>query len=80
MAGRILKRKPPMQAMADKIKRAGRRTRYQLRKQVVESIFGHIKQARNFRQFLLRSLNSVRSEWAMICTVHSIMKLHRAAP
>ena len=79
-AGRVLKRKPLMQAMADKIKRAGRRTRYRLRKQVVEPVFGHIKQARNFRQFLLRGLNSVRGEWAMICTVHNILKLHRAAP
>ena len=77
--GRVLKRKPLMQAMADKIKRAGRRTRYRLRKQVVEPVFGHIKQARNFRQFLLRGLNNVRGEWAMICTVHNILKLHRAA-
>jgi transposase len=31
-AGRVLKRKPRMQAMADTIRRAGRRTRYRLRK------------------------------------------------
>ncbi|MBC7636939.1 MAG: transposase [Acetobacteraceae bacterium] len=40
--------------MAGKIRRVGRRTRYRLRKQVVEPVFGHIKHARGFRQFLLR--------------------------
>jgi len=44
---------------------------YRLRKQVVEPVFGQIKQARGFRQFLLRGLNKVRGEWAMICTAHN---------
>jgi len=79
IAGRVLKRKPRMQAMAETIRRAGRRSRYRLRKQVVEPVFGHIKQARGFRQFLLRGLTKVRGEWAMICTVHNLLKLHRAA-
>jgi transposase len=78
-AGRILKRKPLMQAMADTIRRAGRRSRYRLRKQVVEPVFGQIKQARGFRQFLLRGLIKVRAEWAMICTAHNLLKLHGAA-
>ncbi|MGH7742448.1 MAG: IS1182 family transposase [Candidatus Eiseniibacteriota bacterium] len=78
-AGRVLKRRPRMQAMAETIRRAGRRSRYRLRKQVVEPVFGHIKQARGFRQFLLRGLDKVRGEWAMVCTVHNILKLHRAA-
>ena len=77
-AERALKHKPLMQAMADKIRRAGRRTRYRLRKQVVEPVFGHIKHARGFRQFLLRGLKKVRGEWAMLCTVHNLLKLHRA--
>ena len=78
-AGRALKRKPRMQAMAATIRRAGRRSRYRLRKQVVEPVFGQIKQARGFRQLLLRSLDKVRAEWAMVCTVHNLLKLHRAA-
>ena len=49
MAGRVLKRKPRMQAMAETIRRAGRRSRYRLRKQVVEPVFGHIKHVRGFR-------------------------------
>lgn len=77
-AGRVLKRKPRMQAMAETIRRAGRRSRYRLRKQVVEPVFGHIKHARGFRQFLLRGLQNVRAEWAMLCTAHNLLKLHHA--
>ncbi len=65
-------------AMATKLKRAGRRSRYRLRKQIVEPVFGQIKHARGFRQFLLRGLDKVRAEWAMICTVHNLLKLAHA--
>jgi transposase len=66
-------------AMRDKLKRAGRRSRYRLRKQIVEPAFGQIKQARGFRQFLLRGIDKVKAEWALICTVHNLTKLARAA-
>jgi transposase len=65
-------------AMATKLRRAGRRSRYRLRKQIVEPVFGQIKHARGFRQFLLRGLDKVRSEWAMICTAHNLLKLATA--
>ena len=65
-------------AMALKLSRAGRRSRYRLRKQVVEPVFGQIKDARAFRRFFLRGLDNVRSEWAMICTVHNLLKLAQA--
>lgn len=67
------------QAMRRKLKRAGWRSRYRLRKQIVEPVFGQIKQARGFRQFLLRGVAKVRAEWAMICTAHNLLKLARAA-
>jgi transposase len=76
---RKLKRKPRMQAMAARLKRAGHRSRYRLRKQVVEPVFGQIKQARGFRQLLLRGLDKVRAEWAMVCTAHNLLKLAKAA-
>jgi len=66
-------------AMARKLRRAGRRSRYRLRKQVVEPVFGQIKQARGFRQFLMRGIENVRAEWAMICTAHNLLKLAKAA-
>ena len=67
------------QAMRDKLKRAGWRSRYRLRKQIVEPVFGQIKQARGFRQFLLRGIDKVEAEWALICTAHNLTKLARAA-
>jgi transposase len=67
------------QAMRDKLQRAGWRSRYRLRKQIVEPVFGQIKQARGFRQFLLRGIAKVTAEWALICTAHNLTKLARAA-
>ena len=66
-------------AMANKLKLAGRRSRYRLRKQTVEPVFGQIKYARGFRQFLLRGLEKVRAEWSMICTAHNLLKLANAS-
>ena len=50
---------------------------YATRKTIVEPVFGQIKQARGFRQFLLRGLEKVRGEWALICLTHNILKLHK---
>jgi len=50
---------------------------YATRKTVAEPVFGQIKQARGFRQFLLRGLRKVQGEWAMICLTHNILKVHR---
>jgi transposase len=65
--------------MSTKLKRAGYRSRYRLRKQIVEPVFGQIKQARGFRQFLLRGIDKVKAEWALICTAHNLVKLAKAA-
>jgi len=65
--------------MSTKLKRAGHRSRYRLRKQIVEPVFGQIKQARGFRQLLLRGIDKVKAEWAIICTAHNLTKLARAA-
>lgn len=65
--------------MSTKLRRAGHRSRYRLRKQIVEPVFGQIKQARGFRQFLLRGIEKVKAEWALICTAHNITKLARLA-
>ena len=63
------------QAMRRRLARGGYRSRYRLRKQTVEPVFGQIKQARGFRQFLLRGLAKTRGEWSLICTVHNLLKL-----
>jgi Transposase DDE domain len=69
---------PLTQVMRRKLKRAGWRSRYRLRKQIVEQVFGQIKQARGFRRFLLRGAAKVRAEWALIRTAHNFTKLARA--
>src|SRR5215467_666835 len=67
-----------VEAMRAKIKAGGHASPYRLRKQLPEPLFGQIKQARGFRQFLLRGLEKVRAEWALICTAHNLLKLaHR---
>jgi transposase len=66
---------PLVQAMRARIKQGGHRSRYRMRKYIVEPVFGHIKQARGFRQFLLRGIDKVKGEWAMICTAHNLAKL-----
>src|SRR6266571_2888321 len=64
-----------VEAMREKIKAGGHASPYRLRKQLPEPVFGQIKQARGFRQFLLRGIEKVRAEWAIVCTAHNLLKL-----
>jgi transposase len=61
--------------MRARVNRGGRRSRYRLRKQTVEPVFGIIKSIRGFRQFLLRGISNVAGEWSLLCTAHNILKL-----
>ena len=51
---------------------------YAARKCVVEPVFGQIKQARGFRQFLLRGKENVKGEWALLCLTHNVLRLYAA--
>ena len=64
-----------VEAMREKIKAGGHDSPYRLRKQLPEPVFGQIKQARGFRQFLLRGLEKVQAEWSIVCTAHNLLKL-----
>lgn len=64
--------------MATRLRRGGYRSRYRLRKVTVEPVFGIIKQARGFRQFLLRGLEKVAGEWSVVCAAHNLNKLAAA--
>jgi transposase len=61
--------------MRARLDQGGRRSRYRLRKQTVEPVFGIIKSVRGFRQFLLRGIAQVSEEWSLLCTAHNILKL-----
>ena len=63
--------------MRRKLKTKAGKAVYAARKAIVEPVFGQIKQARGFRQFLLRGIEKVRREWAMVCLTHNILKLYR---
>jgi hypothetical protein len=67
-----------VRAMRARLKRGGWRSRYRLRKQTVEPVFGQVKGARGFRQFLLRGLEKVRGEWNLLTIAHNLLKLATA--
>jgi len=69
-----------VEAMREKIKSGGHASPYRLRKQLPEPVFGQIKQARGFRQFLMRGINKVRAEFALVCTAHNLLFLPRFLP
>jgi hypothetical protein len=63
--------------MRARFEQGGRRSRYRIRARTVEPVFGLIKSARGFRQFLLRGIEKVAGEWSLLCTAHNILKLNR---
>ena len=50
---------------------------YARRKATVEPVFGQIKEPRGFRRFLLRGMEKVQGEWALVCAGHNLLKLWR---
>jgi transposase len=76
--GRIPKSATLVERMKRKLMTKAGRAIYARRKIIVEPVFGQIKQAQGFRQFLLRGVEKVRSEWALVCATHNVLKLHRA--
>ena len=42
---------------------------------IVEPVFGQIKAALGFGQFLLRGLRKIRGEWRLVTTAHNLRKL-----
>ena len=65
--------------MCTRLRRGGHRSRYRLRKQTVEPVFGQIKEAMGFRRFLLRGVSAVRIEWSLVCTARTLRKRIAAA-
>lgn len=72
---------PPQNATAVQAMRHRLQTRegkavYATRKSTVETVFGIIKQVQGFRQFLLRGLDSVQSEWSLVCIGWNLKRMH----
>ena len=77
-AARSTNRWPHRNEMRRRLLTAEGKDLYKKRKQTVEPVFGQIKGARGFRQFLRRGRAAVRAEWALLCTVHNLLKLQQA--
>jgi len=48
---------------------------YALRKQTPEPVFGIIKLALGFRQFLLRGIDKLRGEWNLVTMANNVKRL-----
>ena len=64
------------EVMRQRLKTTAGKTLYKLRQQTVEPVFGIIKSAMGFRQFLLRGATKVSTEWTLVCLAYNLRRLH----
>jgi len=65
----------PLKTMAHRLKTPEGKTLYGLRKHTPEPVFGIIKSALGFRQFLLRGLDNVRGEWSLVTMAWNMKRM-----
>jgi transposase len=65
-----------VQRMAYRLKTPEGQALYALRKQLPEPVFGIIKHAMRFRQFLLRGLQKTTGEWQLVALAYNFRRLH----
>lgn len=70
---------PRLVAMRQKLATDEGRRIYAKRAKTVEPVFGTIKAALRFRQFLLRGLPKVRIEWDLICLAYNFKRIWNLA-
>jgi len=63
--------------MARKLKTNRGKGIYKKRKETVEPVFGIIKSVMGFRQFMLRGIEKVNTEWALVRVAYNFKRLHR---
>lgn len=61
--------------MAHRFKTPDSKKLYALRKQTPEPVFGIIKSALGFRQFLFRGLDKVRGEWNLVTMAWNMKRM-----
>ena len=71
--------RPPRAPRPQREVRAEKSARYRLRQQTVEPVFGIVKQAMGFRQFLLRGIDKVQGEWGLVTLAYNCRRLHNLA-
>ena len=60
----------------DKMQTEEGKALYNLRKQTVETGFGDIKHNKKFREFLLRGVKKVKTEWDLVCMASNLVKIN----
>lgn len=68
------------EAMSHRLKTREGRALYALRKQTAEPVFGIIKSVMQFRQFLLRGLESASGEWSLVTMSWNIKRMFALQP
>ena len=66
----------PKEKMAYKLATDIGKEIYRLRKCTVEPVIGIIKEILGFRQFSLRGLKNVASEWCLVCLAFNLKRIH----
>jgi transposase len=66
----------PVEAMIHRLTTKAGKALYGKRKSTVETVFGLIKHVLGFRQFQLRGLESVQSEWNLVCIGWNLKRMH----
>jgi len=67
---------PRLVTMREKLSTPDGRRIYRRRASTVEPVFGTIKAAMGFRQFLLRGLAKVHLEWQLVCLAYNLRRFH----
>ena len=65
----------PLATMDHRLKTPGGKKLYAMRKHIPEPVFGIIKSALGFRQFLLRGLDNVRGEWNLVTMAWNMKRM-----
>jgi transposase len=76
--GRIPNDLTEREQMERKLRTTRGKKLYKKRSQVVEPVFGQIKDARGITTFLRRGYEACAAEWKLICTTHNLLKLWRS--
>lgn len=61
--------------MAERLAGKRGKKQYAKRKAIIEPVFGWMKGALKFRQFLLRGLEKVQAEWRLLCTAINLRRM-----
>ena len=65
----------PLEAMSHRLQTPEGKKLYALRKQIPEPVFGIIKSAMGFRQFLLRGLENVQGECTLVTMAWNMKRM-----